>query len=255
MKIIWKTLCVIPPILCVENALSGELNPFQKDVLRNNRKSQLERELKLGKELINTFSAEQDPKKRRNLEKQLKKWEHRAQNSIDKKSRFSEYIRNSVLRICGLNNWERKNKKPSFVSIDDKIVNVRHEVILNRFRNALYKDIKGHLFKRMDRGSSWKSYCYQCAICSLNLTSDEEKRIPSVIRQYANKKGGLLADDGKWWKQIAESIKRRILVYEHGNGEIIGFYEYGKEYVKNGTKRTCLENKHYQELMTSETKF
>ncbi len=261
----WKTLCVIASLLFTENAISSEIIPFKKNILKNTdkwincftehqltttvRKSHLEQKLKSGETLINLLLSEQNPEKRCDLEKQLEKWKAETKNLLEKKSkksRFSEWLREHMTKISCARNQE---KKPSFLSINGKDILIYPAVILNQFANAFYEDISDRSFKQIDRKSSWGNYSNQCAICSLNLTPEEEKKIPKFVRLYANLKGGLLADEDFLWDQIVKVIKYRILIYESKDGYISGFYEYGKNYLRNGTKRIFMENNHYRELI------
>ena len=132
------------------------------------------------------------------------------------------------------------------VSIDGKIIPIMF--CSSDFLNTLQEDIKGRLFKREDKGAGWKTYLNQCSMNSLELTDEENASIPTYIRENAHANGGLLADDAASWKVIANIIKRRILVYEQQQECIQGFYEYGKEFSRNGTKRVCLRGIHYQKL-------
>ena len=81
------------------------------------------------------------------------------------------------------------------------------------------------------------------------MTPAEDALISVNIREYAQKQRGLFADD-EFWPEIAQRLKYRILIYEYQEGKISRFFEYGKEFEKNGTKRICLEteNRHYRKL-------
>lgn len=133
------------------------------------------------------------------------------------------------------------------VSIDGKVVPIMF--CSPDLLSTLQTDIKGRLFKREDKGAGWKTYLNQCAVNSLELTDRENALIPTYIRENAHTNGGLLADDTDSWETIAKIVKRRILVYEQQQEYIQGFYEYGKEFSQNGTKRVCLKGIHYQKLV------
>ena len=160
-----------------------------------------------------------------------------------------EFSSNGTRRIC-LDGYPESMKYKSFreaVSIDGKVVPIMF--CSPDLLSTLQTDIKGRLFRREDKGSGWKTYLNQCAMNSLELTDRENASIPTHIRENAHANGGLLADDVDSWEVIANTIKRRILVYEQQQECIQGFYEYGKKFSQNGTKRVCLEGVHYQKLV------
>ena len=133
------------------------------------------------------------------------------------------------------------------VSIDGKIIPVIY--CPPKFVKTFEQDIKNQLFMRIDKGWTWKNYNFNCSINSLELTNEENELIPQNVRAYANKYQGVYPDKTEYWETIAKAIHQRILVYEYQNGFIQGFYEYGSQFLINGTKRVCLEEMHYQKLL------
>ena len=150
---------------------------------------------------------------------------------------------------------------PESMSIDGKVVSVPK----NTFRTnsvATFKEDAKKSFTREDKGGTYPSqngtlYNGQCAINSLCLSSEEERKIPDEIRKELNDKGGIQSDASELWEQIADSVQKRIFVYEYQNGSIVRFFEYGRSY--EDLRRVCGEfeydkqfeiiGAHYQKLV------
>ena len=147
------------------------------------------------------------------------------------------------------------DRNTTYVTIDKREIPVNIETVVDESIPALLDDIKKCPFEKIEKGIVWENenktakYSYQCAFLSLDLTPAEDALISVNIREYAQKQRGLFADD-EFWPEIAQRLKYRILIYEYQEGKISRFFEYGKEFEKNGTKRICLEteNRHYRKL-------
>lgn len=149
---------------------------------------------------------------------------------------------------------------PESVSIDKKVVGVSRDIFQTNSPVAFVEDAKKS-FTREDKGGRYPSlngtlYDGQCAINSLCLSSEEERKIPDEIRKELNDRGGIQPDAKELWERIADSVQKRIFVYEYQNGSIVSFFEYGRSY--DDLRRVCGEFKydahfkvvdaHYQRL-------
>lgn len=135
---------------------------------------------------------------------------------------------------------------PASISVDGRDLGVNEESLEVHSKRLFCRDSVDS-FRRIEKGSVYNGYESQCAICSLDLTPEEEGKIPVDIRKKLNDDGGVHADNSNLWERIAKSVQKRVFVYEYQKGQISGFYEYGKSY--EGLKRVFLEGTHYQQLV------
>lgn len=152
---------------------------------------------------------------------------------------------------------------PESISINGKDFAVSDRSFATNSRESFCEDAMKS-FTKIEKGSTFpvngKIYKGQCAINSLNLTSEEEEKIPVDIRKELNDKGGIQSDDKELWERISDSVQKRIFVYDYQRGFIVGFYEYGKSYKdlrRVFGKFECGEpfeplERHYQQLVERE---
>lgn len=152
---------------------------------------------------------------------------------------------------------------PESISINGKDFAVSDRSFATNSRESFCEDAMKS-FTKIEKGSTFpvngKMYKSQCAISSLNLTSEEEKKIPVDIRKELNDKDGIQSDNKELWERISDSVQKRIFVYDYQGGFIVGFYEYGKSYkdlrrvfgkFEYGEPFEPLE-RHYQQLVERE---
>ncbi|MBO7641663.1 MAG: hypothetical protein J6S86_00670 [Alphaproteobacteria bacterium] len=154
---------------------------------------------------------------------------------------------------------------PEWISIDGKDCQCFYTADSFTNSRSSFETDAINSFKRKNVGSEdvvdGKELVNQCPFLALCLTDSEKKMIPFEIRKHSHDKGGIQADEkwekeGEWkgkyiWEIIADSIKKRIFVYDlarrSGANILSGFFEYGKSY--DDLKRVCQQDGHYQQLV------
>ncbi len=141
-------------------------------------------------------------------------------------------------------------QRPVSMSIGERTFDVAEESFVTNSEESFCEDATKP-FTKVEKGGEYsvngRKYSNQCAICSLSLTPEEEEKVPVEIREKLSNAGGVQADDSALWKRIAESVQKRIFVYECQENRVTAFYEYGDSY--EDLKRVCLEDAHYQQLV------
>ncbi len=159
----------------------------------------------------------------------------------------------------------RKLHLPEWISIDGKDCQCFYTADSFTNSRSSFETDAINSFKRKNVGSEdvvdGKELVNQCPFLALCLTDSEKKMVPFEIRKHSHDKGGIQADEkwekeGEWkgkyiWEIIADSIKKRIFVYDlarrSGANILSGFFEYGKSY--DDLKRVCQQDGHYQQLV------
>lgn len=151
---------------------------------------------------------------------------------------------------------------PESVLVDGNAISVAAGFFQTNSPEAFRADAR-MTFARREKGGEYtqdgRNYGHQCAINSLCLSQEEERRIPVSIREKLNNEGGIFSNADELWEQIAGIVQKRIFVYEYQEGFIVGFREYGRSY--GDLKRVCGEfeydeswrvlGSHFQQLVES----
>lgn len=211
MDINWKALCFVGALLCAGNAVTMESDPL-------------------------------------------------GSQDRGKQPALSE-VSSDIFRIYKIDTYGDINACENKIEIYDEIVGSKRKELVempsdadscvpSELRDSFREDTKNYRFIKRDPMVfiSHAYPVYMSPFYSLELSVEEYNILSGSILEYSMQRRGISPDKGKMWDRISNEVEYRILIYSYKDSRMCGFYEYGKKFAKNGTKRLYEENKLYKVL-------
>ncbi len=199
-----------------------------------------------------TQKFEKEQELRKQAEEEIRKLKQQPVNqsaansdfNFESKSTTSAQINASQKSVSNTSQNQTANKKSAIVtmSVNGKKMPVLRRTDFETNSEASFEnDIDGRLFVIGDQTSGQNEI--QSIIDSLDshlLDQDPIQKEREIRDDVIKNRKGLLINDKDSWNAIAKIIGKRIFIYHLFQGFVHGFYEYGKEFSSNGTRRICL---------------
>ena len=136
------------------------------------------------------------------------------------------------------------------VYIDGKFMRINFESINNDQRDIFCKYFRGRRLQTQTKTVQYarreKNIRYNRLILSLGLKTEELDKISIYLLEFLEPTGDFKI---KGWDTIAKNLERPILIVECKNGNICGFYEYGKEFSEDRRKIILMDGKNRKQLV------